>query len=161
MSWPGSRARCWPRGWPRRRPRSRAGRRGAAGRRRSAPPTWWRRCTRRSWRSRAAGTGPDLAVALFPMDSHAEASVELGAITGNIAALRAHVAPAAMMAVVKADGYGHGAVPAALAAVRGGADWLGVVHVAEALELRRAGLDTPLLCLMAIGSDSHADAIAA
>jgi alanine racemase len=95
------------------------------------------------------------------MDSHAEASVDLGAITKNIAALRAHVAPAAVMAVVKANGYGHGAVPAARAAVRGGADWLGVVHVAEALEIRRAGVDTPLLCLMAIGSDDHAAAIAA
>src|SRR6201995_3709110 len=95
------------------------------------------------------------------MDGHAEASVELGAITGNIAALRAHVAPAAVMAVVKANGYGHGAVPAARAAVRGGADWLGVVHVAEALELRAAGIDSPLLCLMAIASDDHPAAIAA
>src|SRR5271168_3810735 len=110
---------------------------------------WWPRSTRRSSRSQVAGTWRDLAVALFPMDSHAEASVELGAITRNVAALRAHVAPAALMAVVKANGYGHGAVPAARAAVRGGADWLGVVHVAEALELRRAGLDAPLLCLMA------------
>ena len=53
---------------------------------------------------------------MMSMDSHAEASVDLGAITGNIAALRAHVAPAAVMAVVKANGYGHGAVPAARAA---------------------------------------------
>src|ERR1700761_1679210 len=95
------------------------------------------------------------------MDGHAEASVELGAITKNIAALRAHVAPAAVMAVVKANGYGHGAVPAARAAVRGGADWLGVVPVAEALELRQAGVDAPLLCLMAIGSADHAAAITA
>ena len=95
------------------------------------------------------------------MAGHAAASVELGAITRNIAALRAHVAPAAVMAVVKANGYGHGAVPAAQAAVRGGADWLGVVHVAEALEVRRAGVDVPLLCLMAIGTDDHAAAIAA
>jgi len=95
------------------------------------------------------------------MDGHAEASVELGAITRNIAALRDHAAPAAVMAVVKANGYGHGAVPAARAAVRGGADWLGVVHVAEALQVRRAGIDAPLLCLMAIGSDNHAEAIAA
>jgi alanine racemase len=95
------------------------------------------------------------------MDSHAEASVELGAITRNIAALRAHVAPAAVMAVVKANGYGHGAVPAARAAIRGGADWLGVVHVAEALELRNAGLDEPILCLMAVPDHDHAAAIAA
>ena len=93
---------------------------------------------------------------MMSMESHAEASVELGAITSNIAALRAHVAPAAVMAVVKANGYGHGAVPAARAALRGGADWLGVVHVAEALEIRGAGIDVPLLCLMAIGSDDEA-----
>jgi alanine racemase len=98
---------------------------------------------------------------MMSMESHAEASVELGAITSNIAALRAHVAPAAVMAVVKANGYGHGAVPAARAALRGGADWLGVVHVAEALEIREAGIDVPLLCLMAIGSDDHAAAVAA
>jgi len=98
---------------------------------------------------------------MMSMDSHAEARVDLGAITKNIAALRAHVAPAAVMAVVKANGYGHGAVPAARAALRGGADWLGVVHVAEALEVRRGGVDAPLLCLMAIGSDDHATAITA
>ena len=95
------------------------------------------------------------------MDSHAQARVDLNAITGNVAALREHVAPAAVMAVVKADGYGHGAVPAARAALRGGARWLGVAHVAEALELRAAGIDSPLLCLMAIGEQAHADAIAA
>lgn len=95
------------------------------------------------------------------MDSHAEASVELGAISRNVAALRAHVAPASVMAVVKANGYGHGAVPAARAALRGGADWLGVVHVAEALELRGAGVDAPILSLMAIAEHAHADAIAA
>ena len=90
-----------------------------------------------------------------------EASVDLDVITANMAAVREHVAPTAVMAVVKANGYGHGAVPAARAAVRGGADWLGVVHVAEALELRAAGIDSPLLCLMAIASDDHAAAIAA
>ena len=98
---------------------------------------------------------------MMPMDSHAEASVELGAITRNVAALRDHVAPAAVMAVVKANGYGHGAVPAARAAVRGGADWLAVVHVAEALALRRAGIEVPTLCLMAVGTDDHAAAVAA
>ena len=95
------------------------------------------------------------------MDSHAEAQRRPWRDRSNVAALRERVAPAAVMAVVKADGYGHGAVPAARAAVRGGADWLGVVHVAEALELRAAGIDSPLLCLMAIASDDHAAAIAA
>lgn len=95
------------------------------------------------------------------MDAHARASVDLDAITANVAALRERVPPAAVMAVVKADGYGHGAVAAARAALRGGARWLGVVHVAEALKLRAAGIDGPLLCLMAIGSDAHREAIAA
>jgi alanine racemase len=98
---------------------------------------------------------------MMSMESHAEAAVDLTTISRNVEALRRHVAPAAVMAVVKANGYGHGAVPAARAAIDGGASWLGVVHVAEALELRRAGIGTPLLCLMAIGSDQHADAIAA
>src|ERR1700729_4144072 len=98
---------------------------------------------------------------MMPMDSHAEATVDLGTISGNIEALRAHVAPAAVMAVVKANGYGHGAVPAARAAIAGGADWLGVVHVAEALELRQAGLEEPILCLMAVPEHDHAAAIAA
>jgi alanine racemase len=98
---------------------------------------------------------------MMSMEGHAEASVDLGAISRNIAALRGHVAPAALMAVVKANGYGHGAVPAARAAVRGGADWLGVVHVTEALELRRSGIDVPLLCLMGIESADHTAAIAA
>ena len=95
------------------------------------------------------------------MNSHAQASVDPETITGNVAALGAHVAPSAVMAVVKAGGYGHGAVVAAHAALRGGAQWLGVAHVAEALELRAAGIDSPLLCLMAIGEHAHREAISA
>ena len=66
-----------------------------------------------------------------------------------------------VMAVVKADGYGHGSTQAARAAVAGGADWLGVVHVAEALRLRRAGISVPVLCLMALPEGAHEDAIRA
>jgi alanine racemase len=51
------------------------------------------------------------------------------------------------MAIVKANAYGHGAVPVALAALRGGATWLGVARDVEALELRRAGLECPILLL--------------
>jgi alanine racemase len=65
------------------------------------------------------------------------------------------------MAVVKQDGYGHGAVQCARAALAGGATWLGVAHVAEALELRRAGLTAPVLCLMAVPGEEHQDAIEA
>jgi alanine racemase len=95
------------------------------------------------------------------MDSPAQALIDLDAISANVAALRKHVAPSDVMAVVKAGGYGHGAVVAARAALRGGARWLGVVHVAEALELRAAGIEGPLLCLMAIESDAHGAAIEA
>ena len=51
------------------------------------------------------------------------------------------------MAVVKANGYGHGAVPVARAALEGGATWLGVSSVQEGIELRKAGIQTPILNL--------------
>ena len=51
------------------------------------------------------------------------------------------------MAVVKANGYGHGAVPAARAAIEGGATWLGVSSVPEGIELRQAGIRAPILNL--------------
>jgi alanine racemase len=53
----------------------------------------------------------------------------------------------AVMAVVKANGYGHGAEPAARAAIEGGATWLGVSSVAEGIELRKAGIREPILNL--------------
>ena len=80
--------------------------------------------------------------------------VDLDAIAGNVAALCERVGPAAVMAVVKADAYGHGLVPAARAAVRGGASALGVAQVAEAIEARDGGLDAPILTwLYAPGAD--------
>jgi len=74
-----------------------------------------------------------------------EALVSLGAISGNVETLRGAVGTGHTMAVVKADGYGHGAVPSARAALEGGADWLGVADIAEALELRAAGIGAPIL----------------
>jgi alanine racemase len=73
--------------------------------------------------------------------------VDLDAIADNARSLVAEVAPARLMAVVKADGYGHGAVPVARAAVAAGTSWLGVALVEEALTLREAGLSTPVLVL--------------
>jgi alanine racemase len=73
-----------------------------------------------------------------------EAVVDLGAIRRNVAAMKAGT-PAEVMAVVKADGYGHGLVPAARSAVEGGATWLGTAIVDEALDLRAAGITVPLL----------------
>jgi len=65
------------------------------------------------------------------------------------------------MAVVKADGYGHGLIPTATAAVGGGADWLGVVQIGDALALRQAGLTVPVLCLLGAPDAAHEEAIAA
>ena len=71
------------------------------------------------------------------------ARVNLAAIERNCARLAAAAAPAALCAVVKADGYGHGAVPAARAAQAGGAAWLAVATAAEAAELRAGGRRGP------------------
>src|SRR3954463_11680440 len=73
--------------------------------------------------------------------------IDLGAIGHNVGALGALVAPAALMAVVKADAYGHGAVPVARAALDAGAAALGVALVAEGVELSDAGIDAPVLVL--------------
>jgi alanine racemase len=78
----------------------------------------------------------------------AEAVVDLGAIRTSVASLVSHARGAELMAVVKADGYGHGAVESAHAAIAGGATWLGVALVEEAVALRTAGVDVTLLVLM-------------
>ncbi|HXR44189.1 MAG TPA: alanine racemase [Pseudolysinimonas sp.] len=79
------------------------------------------------------------------MSGPREAVIDLDAVRGNLAVLRRTVAPAAVMAVVKADAYGHGVVPVARAAVEGGAAWLGVADIDEALALRAGGIDAPVL----------------
>jgi alanine racemase len=75
------------------------------------------------------------------------AEVSLDAIRANVAELHRLVDPAEVCAVVKADGYGHGAVPVAQAALDGGATWLAVAQVPEAAALRQFGLDAPILLL--------------
>ena len=74
-----------------------------------------------------------------------QARIDLTAMQANLAWIRELVAPAMIMAVVKADAYGHGALVAARAAEEAGAQWLGVVDVAEALALRSAGISAPIL----------------
>jgi alanine racemase len=81
------------------------------------------------------------------------ARVDTGAIERNCARLAA-LAP--LCAVVKADGYGHGAVPVARAAQRGGASWLAVATAVEALELRSEGVDGPLLIMGALSAEEVA-----
>jgi alanine racemase len=82
------------------------------------------------------------------------AHVDLDAVRSNVSALRSRAGDSAVMAVVKADGYGHGMLPAARAALDGGATWLGVAFVEEALALRAAGIEAPVLAwLIAPGDD--------
>ncbi|MCZ2816991.1 alanine racemase [Modestobacter sp. VKM Ac-2984] len=94
------------------------------------------------------------------LGSRAEVVVDLDAIAENTAALRAR-AGRPLMAVVKADGYGHGLVPAARAALAGGADALGVTVLEEALALRAAGVTAPLLSWQHGPGEDYAAALAA
>ncbi|MGZ4551625.1 MAG: alanine racemase [Blastococcus sp.] len=90
----------------------------------------------------------------------AEVVVDLDAIAANTAVLRERVARP-LMAVVKADGYGHGLVPAARAVLAGGADALGVAVLEEALALRAAGITAPLLAWLHGPGTDYAAALGA
>jgi alanine racemase len=83
----------------------------------------------------------------------AEAVVDLGAIRANVARLKAGTS-AELLAVVKADGYGHGLLPSALAALAGGATWLGTAVIDEALSLRSAGITAPVLAWLWTPADA-------
>ncbi|HEX7105002.1 MAG TPA: alanine racemase [Acidothermaceae bacterium] len=91
----------------------------------------------------------------------AAARIDLRAIEGNVRRIREIAGRSQVMAVVKADGYGHGLLPSARAALAGGADWLGVAFVEEALALRAAGVDARLLCWLAAPGEQLAKAILA
>ncbi|WP_330459326.1 alanine racemase [Streptomyces sp. NBC_00820] len=84
------------------------------------------------------------AVSTAPLRARAE--IDLGALRANVRTLRARARGAALMAVVKSDAYGHGAVPCARAALAAGADWLGTATPEEALALRAAGLPGRIMC---------------
>jgi len=73
------------------------------------------------------------------------AEVNLSAIAHNVAALKKAADPARFMAVVKANAYGHGMIPVAERALQSGANWLGVARLGEALALREAGIEVPVL----------------
>ncbi|HVB46651.1 MAG TPA: alanine racemase [Streptosporangiaceae bacterium] len=93
------------------------------------------------------------------MDGHPEAIVDLSAIRANVAAMAEYASGVQIMAVVKSDGYGHGLVRTAAAALAGGASWFGVGHVREGIALRQAGLTAPVLCLLAAPDAPHREAI--
>ena len=75
------------------------------------------------------------------------AEIDLDAVAANVATMRALSATARLCAVVKADGYGHGAVEVARTALAAGADWLAIALLEEAATLRAAGIDAPILLL--------------
>ena len=76
------------------------------------------------------------------------AEVDLGCIRRNVSRIKSLLKPGTrLLAVVKANAYGHGEVECAWAAIDGGADWLGVARVEEGAALRRAGIDRPILLL--------------
>jgi alanine racemase len=88
------------------------------------------------------------------------AVIDASAIRHNVGVIADYVRPAKVMAAVKADGYGHGLLAASRAAVDGGADWLGVAHVSEALQLREAGFEIPVLAWLHTHATPFSAAIA-
>ncbi len=90
-----------------------------------------------------------------------EARIDQSAIRSNIGRMREVAGPACVMAVVKADAYGHGMVECARIAVEAGAQWLGAALPEEALALRAAGLTAPILTWLHAPGDPFADLIGA
>lgn len=90
-----------------------------------------------------------------------EATINLDAITANARELHDIAGVAELMAIVKADGYGHGALPVARAALAGGAAHIGVATPVEAVALRQAGLTAPLLAWLWPPTENLESAVAA
>ena len=80
-----------------------------------------------------------------PAEAERSATIDLDALEHNVRRLKELIGDRALIAVIKADAYGHGAYPVARSAIAAGADLLGVVHVNEALELRADGIEAPLM----------------
>ncbi|MCL6449999.1 MAG: alanine racemase [Acetobacteraceae bacterium] len=118
---------------------------------------------------RGEPAGPGEAACTFPAPPGLEAALEghrptwaevdLDAVAHNVAAIRRHIGPhSALMAVVKADAYGHGAVEVGRACLEAGAKWLAVATPEEGVELRRAGISAPIL-VMCLAHPSQAAAV--
>ncbi|MER6155091.1 alanine racemase [Streptomyces sp. NPDC001868] len=91
----------------------------------------------------------------------ARAEIDLDALRANVRTLRASASGAELMAVVKSDAYGHGAVRCARAAVEAGATWLGTATPEEALALRAAGLSGRLMCWLWVPGGPWREAVEA
>ncbi|MBD1894003.1 alanine racemase [Coleofasciculus sp. FACHB-129] len=87
--------------------------------------------------------------------------IDLAALAHNVRQLRRFLSPkTALMAVVKADAYGHGAITVAEIACQAGASWLGVATIPEGIQLREAGIQAPILILGASNTSEQVQAIA-
>lgn len=90
-----------------------------------------------------------------------ELIIDLDAVAANLATVRARVGKAMVLGVVKADGYGHGMIPVAKKLEAAGVDYLGVADVHEALALREAGIDLPILAWLHDPEENFVRAVAA
>ena len=87
--------------------------------------------------------------------------IDLSALAHNVRQIKSLLAPATqIMAVVKADAYGHGSIDIARTIIAEGVEWLAVATVTEGIELRQAGIVTPILILGGVNSDVQVQAIA-
>lgn len=91
---------------------------------------------------------PSFTPVLAPGAPERMAVIDLNAVRHNVRHLKTEIGERTLIAVVKADAYGHGAIEVGRAALEAGADMLGVAHIREGLSLRRAGIDAPLLAWM-------------
>ncbi len=85
--------------------------------------------------------------------NHTEALIDLDAYAKNLLFYQSHCAPSKVMPIVKADGYGHGALPLSLLAQKMGFPFFGVAFFTEALELRNGGISTPILVMNYVQPD--------
>ena len=95
-----------------------------------------------------------------PLRERAWVEIDLHAIAHNVRQLKQHLDESCqLMAVVKADAYGHGAIAVAEAALASGASWLGVATIPEGIQLREAGIDAPILVLGAVHTPEQIEAL--
>jgi len=98
---------------------------------------------------------------MLKQNHRAWVEIDLGAVQANVRELKKLLSPTtALMAIVKADAYGHGAVGVGQAALSAGASWLGVATIPEGIQLRSAGITAPILILGATNSREEGKAIA-
>lgn len=103
------------------------------------------------------GTAPS---GLVPEGMRAALVIDLDAIAANVQQIDSVTGSAQVMAVVKADAYGHGLIPSARAARAGGAHWLGVALLDEALQLRASGDTGPILAWLGVPGDAWGPCVA-